>query len=79
MNNGYFKYYKSSVLVSLLVILGISLFLAKDYWGLSFSIISVITSLLFFIDKWLWKTRLFSWMFWIEDFSGRYEGHLEYE
>ncbi|WP_137401340.1 hypothetical protein [Echinicola rosea] len=79
MNNGYFKYYKSSVLVSLLVILGISLFLAKDYWGLSFSIVSVITGLLFVIDKWLWKTRLFSWMFWIEDFSGRYEGYLEYE
>lgn len=79
MNNGYFKYYKSSILISLLAILAIALYLAKDFWGLSISIVSIMTSLLFVIDKWLWNTRLFSWMFWVDDFSGRYEGWLEYE
>lgn len=79
MNNGYFKYYKSGVLVTLLVMLAVALYLAKDYWELSISIVSAITSLLFVIDKWLWKTKLFSWMFWVDDFSGRYEGQLEYE
>ncbi|KYG81239.1 hypothetical protein AWW67_07735 [Roseivirga seohaensis] len=79
MNNGYFKYYKSGVLVTLLAILAVVLYLAKDYWGLSISIVSVITGLLYVIDKWLWNTKFFSWMFWVDDFSGRYEGQLEYE
>jgi hypothetical protein len=79
MNNGFFKYYKSGVLIALIAFLGISLFFAKDYWGLSISIISVISAFLIVIDKWLWKTKAFSWMFWVENFSGRYEGELQYE
>jgi len=79
MEYGYFKYYKPGTLVALLVILAILLFLAKDYWGISFSIISIISGLLIVIDKWLWKFRPFLWLFWIDDFSGRYEGFLEYE
>ena len=79
MNNGYFKYYKSSVLITLITFFGVVLFFAKDYWGWSFSIVSFISALLFIIDKWLWNKKMFSWMFWVENFSGRYEGELEYE
>ncbi len=78
MINGFFKYYKSQVVISLLVFLGVTLYLAKNHWGLSISIIAVITSILIAIDKWLWKTKMFSWMFWIDNFSGRYEGEFEY-
>lgn len=79
MNNGFFKYYKSGVLITLIAFLAITIFLAKDYWRISISIISVISAFLIIIDKYLWKTKLFSWMFWVENFSGRYEGELEYE
>src|SRR5690606_31639097 len=31
------------------------------------------------ITNYLWKYKPFSWLFWIEDFSGRYEGRLIYQ
>jgi hypothetical protein len=79
MNNGYLRYYKPGVLITLVAALAISLFIAKENWGLSFSIVSLITGLLILINTCLWKTRLFSWLFWVDNFSGRYEGSLEYE
>ena len=79
MDNGYFKYYKEKLLISLLVSLGILIFLAKDYWKLSVSIIALISSLLFIIDKWLWKMKVFKHLFWVDDFSGTYKGSIEYE
>lgn len=74
-----FKYYKTNVLISIIAFVAIALFLAKDYWGISFSIISIIGLLLLIINNWLWKVKPFSYMFWVQDFSGRYEGELEYE
>jgi len=79
MSNGYLRYYKPSVLIGLLAFLGIAIYFAKDYLHLSVSIVSIISLILLAIDFWLWKTLLFSWMFWVDDFSGRYEGFLEYE
>ncbi len=72
-------YYKSNVLIIFIVSIVIALFLAKINLGLSFSIIIVISAILAIINKWLWKYWPFSYMFWITDFSGRYEGELEYE
>lgn len=79
MNKGIFNYYKPSVLVALIALLAIAVFIAKVFWSISISVISIISILLWVIDKWLWRTKMFSWMFWIEDFSGRYEGQLEFE
>ncbi len=74
-----FKYYKTNVLIGFIAFAAIAIFLAKDYWSISLSVISTISFLLLIINKWLWKYRPFSFMFWIPDFSGRYEGELEYE
>jgi hypothetical protein len=79
MHNGYLQYYKPKVIIGLVVVLAVLIFLAKDYWQLSISIIGIITLILFFIDQWLWKKKLFSLMFWTDNFSGRYEGFIEYE
>lgn len=79
MSNGYLKYYKPSVLIGLVAFLGIAIYFAKDYWHLSVSVVGIISLILLAIDNWLWKTKLFSWMFWVDNFSGRYEGFLEYE
>jgi hypothetical protein len=79
MHNGYLQYYKPKVIIGLVVVLAVLIFLAKDYWELSISIIGIITLILFFIDQWLWKKKLFSLMFWTDNFSGRYEGFIEYE
>ncbi|MDQ3801961.1 MAG: hypothetical protein M3384_21260 [Acidobacteriota bacterium] len=79
MNNSYFKYYQPTFLLTLLVGLAIVLYLGFLHWGISVSIITVISFLLLLIDKFLWKYKPFSYLFWVKDFSGRYEGYLEYE
>lgn len=79
MSKTFFQYYKPSVLIGLIAILAIVLFLAKDYWGLSFSIIGFISLILYVVDEWLWNTPIFSWIFWTDNFSGRYEGYLVFE
>ncbi len=79
MKNSFFNYYKSSVLIMLICAFAIAMYLAKDHWKLSFTITGVITSLFIIISEYLWKFRPFKWLFWIDDFSGRYEGILRYQ
>lgn len=79
MNKGYFKYYEPKFLVLLLAILAIALYIGFAYWGITVSIISIISFFLLMLDRWLWKCKPFSYLFWIQDFSGTYEGVLEYE
>ncbi len=76
MNNNYLKYYKPSLLITIIIILGVAVVAAKDYWGLSISVISIVTLLLVFITNYLWKYKPFIFLFEINDFSGRYEGIL---
>lgn len=78
MKNSFFKYFRSGTLVSLIVVFGIALYLAKSHWHLSFAISGAVTMLLIFISKHLWKLKPFKWLFWVDDFSGRYEGVLKY-
>ncbi|MCT4589113.1 MAG: hypothetical protein N4A71_14925 [Carboxylicivirga sp.] len=77
--NNYFNYYKSEVLVGLISVLAIVIFLAKEQWGISITIAGTITTLLVFTSKHLWKHPLFKWMFWVDNFSGRYEGIVKYQ
>lgn len=78
MKNNFFNYFRSSVLVSVIGMLAIVLYLAKDHWELSFAITGSITALLILISKHLWRYKPFKWLFWIDDFSGRYEGFLRF-
>lgn len=79
MKNNFFNYFRSSVLVSLIGTLAIVLYLAKDHWELSFAITGAITALLILISNHLWRYNPFKWLFWIDDFSGRYEGILRFQ
>ena len=78
MKNSFFSYFRSSILVSLIAIFGIVLYLAKTHWQLSFAISGIISMLLILISKYLWNVKPFRWLFWVDDFSGRYEGVLKY-
>lgn len=78
MKNSFFNYFRSSTLVSFIVIIGILFYLAKAHWPLSFAISGTISMLLFLISKYLWNIKPFKWLFWVDDFSGRYEGILRY-
>lgn len=78
MTNDYFKYYKSKQLL-LLIVYFTTLFLwVKSNWGWALSITTALGFLFWAIDKFLWKYKPFKWLFWIDDFSGRYEGVLKY-
>lgn len=79
MKSNFLQYYKPEILIGFIVITAIGLFLAKEIWEIQLGIIGSITSLLILINKYLWKYKPFAWLFWIEDFSGRYEGELEYQ
>jgi hypothetical protein len=79
MGNGYFQYYKPKVLLGLVIYLVFAIVWAKENLGLSLSVTTVVAFILLLIEKYLWKIKPFSWMFWTEDFSGRYEGELEYK
>ena len=79
MKNNFFNYFRSSILIAVIVVFVIALYLAKTHWGLSFAISGTVSMLLVLISKYLWKIKPFKWLFWIDDFSGRYEGILEYQ
>lgn len=79
MAQDYFKYYNSKTLPFLIVGTFVLLWLAKDHWLLSFSIFSVLSTLMLLISTFLWKYIPFKFLFWIDDFSGRYEGTLQYQ
>ena len=79
MRNDYLNYFKSSTLVSVIVMLAIVMYLAKDHWGLSIAISATISTMLILISKYLWKFKPFKWLFRVDDFSGRYEGVLRYQ
>jgi hypothetical protein len=78
MAQDYFKYFNSKTLPFLMVGLFFLLWLAKDYWILSFSIFSALSIILILISTFLWKYPPFKYLFWVDDFSGRYEGILQY-
>lgn len=79
MKNGYFKYYKSKPLM-ILFSLGIgSILYTRENYGLSISILSGLTLFVWLITEFLWRYKPFKYLFWIDDFSGRYEGKLVYQ
>lgn len=79
MKHDYFKYYKSKLLM-LLIIYTTTIFLwMKSHWEIAASVTTVLGGLFLIIDKYLWKYKPFKWLFYIDDFSGRYEGVLKYQ
>lgn len=79
MKHDYLKYYNSKISIYLIGILLLAAYLAKDYWHLSISIFAIVFGMMIFISTHLWKYKPFSWLFWIDDFSGRYEGIVSYQ
>lgn len=79
MRNGYFKYYRSKPLIVLFAI-GIGLILyTKENYGLSISILGILSIFIWIVTEYLWCYWPFRFLFWIDDFSGRYEGKLVYQ
>ncbi|OIQ22186.1 MAG: hypothetical protein BM557_02080 [Flavobacterium sp. MedPE-SWcel] len=79
MEKDYFKYYKPSYLIVLIIAFFVVVYLAKEYWVLSVSILSLVSFLILIVTEYLWRYPPFKYLFWIDDFSGRYEGKIVYQ
>ncbi len=79
MEKDYFKYYRPSFLIGLIITIFIIVYLAKDHWTLSISILSIVSFFILIITEYLWKYFPFKCLFWIDDFSGKYEGIIKYQ
>lgn len=79
MEKDFLKYYHPQFLIFLIIGGFLIIYLTKESFGLSISVFSILTLLIVTITKYLWKYKPFSWLFWVEDFSGRYEGRLIYQ
>lgn len=90
MGKDYFKYYKPSVIIPFVLVLGTLLSLlvsflitllidntSKHYYQFPSTTI-LIGGLIYLIDKFLWKYKPFIWLYWKRDISGRYEGVIEF-
>jgi hypothetical protein len=76
------KYLRPSAFIFISAILVLALYAANKYvnnhWGISISIIGIVSGLFALINKWLWNIKPFCWMYSVPDFSGRYQGTLLY-
>jgi len=79
MEKDYLKYYHPQFLIGIVIVGFVLIYLAKESFGLSISIFGILTLFITLITKHLWQYKPFKWLFWIDDFSGRYEGKLIYQ
>lgn len=79
MERDYLKYYHPKVLIGLVIFGFVIIYLTNKSLGLSISVFGFLTILITIITKFLWKYKPFKWLFWIDNFSGRYEGKLVYQ
>ncbi|MCH2488569.1 MAG: hypothetical protein MK211_00340 [Flavobacteriales bacterium] len=79
MEKDYLKYYHPQFLMGLVIVSFALIYVAKQSLGLSISVFGILTLLITLITKYLWRYKPFKWLFWVEDFSGRYEGKLIYQ
>lgn len=77
------RYVRATGFITICIILALLLYFSNKYisnhWGISFSVFAVTTGLFGFVNSYLWNIRPFSWLYSVPDFSGRYEGTLNYE
>lgn len=79
MKENHFTYYKPSILTGLIVFLWVGVMAGLQHVGIPISALAVISVSVWLLNQFLWHKKPFSWLFWTEDFRGRYEGWLEYE
>jgi hypothetical protein len=76
------RYLRPSAFILISVLLVLALYAANKYvnnhWGISISIIGIVSGIFALINKWLWNIKPFCWMYSVPDFSGRYQGTLLY-
>lgn len=83
MDNFNLRYFKPSSFILLCAILTLGLFFANNYiknhWGVSASVFGILTLIFTLINRYLWNKKPFIWLYYISDFSGKYEGFITYE
>lgn len=79
MKNDYLKFFKSNILIGLIVFTTTGLLGIKIHWGIPLATVAINTAIIKIISTRLWSKKWINWMFWVDDLSGRYEGTLKYQ
>lgn len=77
------RYFKQSLVIPLIIILGLAFKISASYlssaWGITLSVFALVSGFLVLINSYLWHIPPFSWLYSIPDLRGKYEGVLSYE
>jgi hypothetical protein len=77
------RYLKPRAFIFLCAFLALVFYATNRYvshqWGASFSVFALLTGFFTLINQYFWNVRPFSWLYSVPDFSGRYEGTLQYQ
>lgn len=78
MDSSTFQYLKPTPVVFIISILVIPIFLIKMHWGFSIPALGAVAAVFYLITTKLWNIWPFKYMTKVDDFSGIYEGEIEY-
>lgn len=82
MKNNYFLHFKPGIIIGFILILGFGVYSAnlyfQDSFGITLSVISIMTALMFVFNKFLWRHKPFKWLLWTPVLQGRYDGEIKF-
>jgi hypothetical protein len=79
MKYNFYRFFNAQVVHILIGISALAIQIISTKWEISIPIFAVLNIILYLIDKIFWKYKPFSYLYWTKDFSGKYEGFLEYQ
>jgi len=79
MDSSTFQYLKPTPVIFIISILVIPIFLIKMHWGFSIPALGAVAGVFYLITTKLWNIWPFKYMTIVDDFSGIYEGEIEYQ
>lgn len=79
MKSSIFQFLKPKAVVALIILILAPLALVKYHWGLSMSVFTAVGIFFHIFNTKLWNVYPFNLMVTVDDFSGTYEGFIEYQ
>ncbi len=78
MEKDYLKYFKPQVLLGLIVTTAFGIYFLNTHTSIAIPLLGGVSIILTIVAAKLWNKKLFNWMFWVDDISGKYLGTLKY-
>lgn len=79
MDSSTFQYLKPKAVVILIPLIIAPIILVRYHWGYSISVLGAVTLFFHLLNTQLWNISPFKYLMNVDNFSGRYEGEIEYQ